>query len=321
MVRIGFAGVAHMHSYGYAWGLGGKAEVIGVWDPTPELAAKFGDSFGITVFDSLESLLSEVDALIITSENTRHLPIMRQGAAAGRPMLCEKPIVTSEEDARAVLDLVAQGARIMTAFPCRYAAAFGSLKAKLGNGDIGAPLAVCATNRGSCPFQWFVEKELSGGGAMIDHVVHVTDLLRALFGCEVVRVQAQTGNNMYGQEWEDTAMLTLELANGVFATLDSSWSRHKSFKTWGDVTMNVVGDAGVIEMDMFGQEIDLYRDPKHSVVGYGSSADEGLVADFLRFVSQGGDPPISAYDGVQAARVALAGYESARTMSVVEVAA
>lgn len=310
-----------MHSYGYAAGLKDKAEPVGVWEHSEELASRFAEANSVPLADSLDSLIEASDAVIITSENTRHLEIMRAVAASGKPMLCEKPIVTNESDAQEVMALVEAGAKIMTAFPCRYSPAFQSLKAKVAAGDIGEVRAVCATNRGTCPFGWFVDPELSGGGAMIDHVVHVTDLLRVLLGSEVTRVQAQTGNNMYDQAWDDTAMVTLEFENGVFATLDSSWSRHASYKTWGDVTLNVVGDNGVIEMDMFGQEIDLYREPKHLVAGYGSNIDAGLVVDFLRFTADGGEPPISAVDGIRAARVAWMGYESARQREAVEVAA
>lgn len=322
MLRIGFAGVAHMHAYGYAAGLGGRATLAGTWDQTPDLAERFGQSQSTTAFPTLNDLIAASDGLIICSENTRHLAIMRQIAAAGKPMLCEKPIVTNAADAEALLDLVSKGARIMTAFPCRYSPAFRSALAKVRSGDIGKVLAVCATNRGSCPFGWFVDPELSGGGAMIDHVVHVTDLLRVLLESEVASVQAQTGNNMYRQTWEDTAMLTLEFENGVFATLDSSWSRHASYRTWGDVMMNIVGEKGVIEVDLFGQSMDLYRDPKHISVGYGSSIDAGLVDDFIQFATDPSlEPPISAMDGIKAARTAWAGYESARVREVVEVAA
>lgn len=319
MLRIGFAGVAHMHSYGYAAGLKGKAAIVGVWDPTPALADKFAETYGLDVYGELERLVETCDALIVTSENNRHLEIMQR--IPHKPILCEKPIVTTEADAAALLDLVDGGAKIMTAFPCRYSPAFTSLKSKVANGEIGDIVAVCATNRGSCPFEWFVDTDLSGGGAMIDHVVHVTDLLRVLLGSEVSKVQAQIGHNMYHQNWEDTAMVTLEFENGVFATLDSSWSRHASYKTWGDVTMSIVGTNGVIELDMFGQELDVYRDPKHSVAGFGSNIDAGLVADFLKFASGDGPPPISAFDGIQAARVAIAGYKSVQTRDVVEVAA
>jgi predicted dehydrogenase len=310
-----------MHSYGYAHGLKGKAETVGVWDPTPELAAKFSDSFDMPVQASLDGLLAECDAVIITSENTRHLGITEQVAAAGKPMLCEKPIVTNHAEATALRALVARGAKIMTAFPCRYSPAFKALQAKVAAGEIGAIRAICATNRGTNPGGWFIDPALSGGGAMIDHVVHVTDLLRVLMKSEVARVQAQTGNQMYGQEWEDTAMLTLDFENGVFATLDSSWSRHSTYKIWGDVTMNVVGDGGVIEIDLFGQVFDVYREPKHVNAGYGSDIDAGLVADFIRFATEGGEPPISAEDGIRAVEVALAGYRSARESEAVEVTA
>src|SRR5207237_7741980 len=163
-------------------------------------------------------------------------------------------------------------------------------------GEIEKIEGICATNRGKCPFGWFVEKEKSGGGSMIDHVVHVADLLRVLLGEEVATVQAQTGNNMYGKEWEDTAMLTLEFPSGIFATIDSSWSRPQSFKTWGDVTMNVVGEQGVIELNMFGQEIDRYVDGQvtHTVAGYGSNLDAALIGDFVKCCLEGSEPPITA---------------------------
>lgn len=308
-----------MHSYGYAAGLKGKADISGVWDPTPDLAEKFSEATYAQVFQDLERLVAASDAMIVTSENTRHLEIMK--LIGDKPILCEKPIVTNEEDAAGLLQFVAEGGKVMTAFPCRYSPAFAGLKAKVQAGEIGEIVAVCATNRGSCPFEWFVDRKLSGGGAMIDHVVHVTDLLRVLLNSEVEHVQAQIGHNMYRENWEDTAMVTMEFENGVFATLDSSWSRHATYKTWGDVMLTVVGTLGVLELDMFSQELDVYREPKHTVAGYGSNIDAGLVADFLRFAAEGGPPPISAFDGIQAARVAMAGYESAKTRDVVRVAA
>ncbi|HVL40052.1 MAG TPA: Gfo/Idh/MocA family oxidoreductase, partial [Fimbriimonadaceae bacterium] len=164
-----------------------------------------------------------------------------------------------------------------------------------------------------CPFDWFVETDKSGGGAMIDHVVHVADLLRALLGEEATRIEAQIGHNMYGKEWEDIAMLTIEFPSGIFATLDSSWSRPASFKTWGDVTMNVVGDQGVIEIDMFNQAWDVYSNsstPAHNVGFYGSDLDTLLVDDFVRCILEDRAPTVTARDGLQAARWAMAGYRS-----------
>lgn len=149
---------------------------------------------------------------------------------------------------------------------------------------------------------------------MIDHVVHVADLLRDLLGEEPSRVQAQIGNNVYGKEWEDTAMLTLEFPSGVFATLDSSWSRPKSYRTWGDVTMNVVGDQGVIELDMFGQEVQKFSAAAvtHQSLGFGTNLDALMVAEFFNAVREGRTPLVTGWDGLQAAKCALAGYESVK---------
>lgn len=321
-VRVGFLSVAHMHSWGYAPAFKNHkdSELVGVWDDEPARRSKFAESFGIVEHGSIGGLLNQVDAVVITSENKRHAELGIEAAKAGKHILCEKPLITTEEEGVALLRAVDEaGVKLMTAFPCRYSPAFLRLKERVQAGEMGAVKAICSTNRGRCPFGWFVEKDKSGGGAMIDHVVHVTDLLRVLLGEEVVSVQAQIGNNMYGEDWDDTAMLTLQFESGIFASLDSSWSRHKSYKTWGDVTMNVVCEKGVIELDMFNQALDVFKvgTITHSVAGFGSGLDDGLVDDFLHCILEDKQPPISGLDGLQASRVALAGYESAARKEVV----
>lgn len=156
---------------------------------------------------------------------------------------------------------------------------------------------------------------------MIDHVVHVADLLWVLLGEEPTRVQAQIGSNMYGKDWDDTAMLTIEFPSGIFATLDSSWSRPAGYKTWGDVTMNVVGELGVIELDMFGPAVDLFTNEgkNHQSASYASDMDYLMIDGFIQSILNDRDPPIGMEDGLRAARVAIKGYESARMNQPVEV--
>jgi predicted dehydrogenase len=316
-VRVGFLGVAHMHSWAYAHGLkvNPRAEPIGVWDPDPARAKAFAEGTGLTSFEQAESLCEKVDAVIVTSENKSHAEHVEIAARHKKHAMCEKPIVTSAEEWERMSRAVSTaGTKLMTAFPTRYSPAFVRLKQRVDGGDVGKVIAVCATNRGRCPFDWFVEVDKSGGGSMIDHVVHVADLLWVLLGETPLRVQAQTGNNMHCQSWEDTAMVTLEYPSGIFATLDSSWSRPRSYKTWGDVTMNVVGERGVIELDMFNQQFEQFtdKDMRHTVAGYGSDIDVGLVEGFLNCVEKDTPPPVTGEDGWRAARIALAGYRSAK---------
>lgn len=315
-MRVGILTAAHLHVWGYAHAFKSHPEttLVGIWDDEIERGEAFAQKTGIPFVGFLDDLLDQVDAVVITSENTRHAELTVLAAQKGKHILCEKPLVTTESDAQKMTDAVTQNnVKFMTAFPCRFSPAFERLQERVQAGEIGAIKAICATNRGRCPFDWFVDKEKSGGGAMIDHVVHVTDLLRALLKEEPKTVQAQTGSNMYGQNWDDTAMVTMEFPSGIFATLDSSWSRPPSFKTWGDVTMNVIGETGVIELDMFGQALQVYTEGPvtHTMSGTGSDLDGLLVADFVRACKDDRDPAATLQDGLQAARVAIAGYKSA----------
>lgn len=324
-VRIGFLSSAHMHAWGYASGVckNGEAEMAGIWDAEKDRASAFSRQFDTKLFAKEEELFDACDAVVICSENKRHVGDIEAAASAGKHILCEKPLVTSVEEKDKVFSAVKNaGVQLMTAFPCRYSPAFVRLNERLQNGEIGEIVGICATNRGRCPWGWFVQRELSGGGAMIDHTVHVADLFRVLLGKEPITVQAFSGSRMYGQSWEDTAMLTLEFPGRIFATLDSSWSRPKSYKTWGDVTMNVVGEKGVIELNMFAQAFDVYSEetPNHRITGYGSDLDSALIADFIRCIRDDLPVPISMEDGWKAVQVALAGYKSAKSGQPVAIA-
>jgi len=320
-LRLGFLGVAHMHSHGYAAAARTlpDVELIGAWDHHEPRARAFSQTYGIPVCHSMDALLQASDAVVVTSENARHASDAMAAARAGRHILCEKPLVIELESGEALIEECHKaGVILMTAFPCRFSPAYARLREKVRIGDLGPIVAICATNRGRCPFDWFVVPEESGGGAMMDHTVHVADLLRDLLGETPTRVYATIGHNMYGQSWEDTAMLTLEYPFGVFATLDASWSRPASYKTWGDVTMNVVCARGVIELDMFNQQFDVYRNnvtphaPAHTVAGFGPDLDRLLLGEFLDSVRESRPPLVTGEDGLEAVRVALAAYQSAR---------
>lgn len=317
-------GVAHVHAPGYAraFGFFPQAKLTGVWDENAERAQAFGAAHGLEVFDSQDALLEACDAAVIASENVRHAPHIRAALEAGRHVLCEKPLVTDLRAGRELVDLAnAKGLVLMTAFPCPFSPAFQKVQGRFSAGEIGELVGICATNRGQCPGGWFVEESLSGGGAMIDHTVHVADLLRRLLGKDPTRVSAMIGNRMFGRETDDTALLTLDYDDGLFATLDASWSRPKSYKTWGDVTLNLVGTEGVIEADLFGPAIDLYSDRygRHETIGYGADLDRAMAREFLCAIEENRDPFTSGEDGLAATAVALAGYESARRGEPVQI--
>ncbi len=318
-MRIGILSAAHMHAVSYAQSLAAHPDVtfIGIADPDEARGRALAGSVGTAYFAAAEALLETgLDGVVVTSENVHHRALTELSAASGvRAVLCEKPLATTTEDARAMIAAcAAQNVSLATAFPCRYSPAFRRLREQVLAGAIGDVLAIRGTNRGRAPSGWFTDLSLSGGGAVIDHTVHVADLNRVLLGREATDVYAEISNGFAHGDFDDTGFLTIGYEGGVFATLDTSWSRPKTYPTWGDVTMQVVGTGGVLEMDMFGQSLIHYDDRAGQVTWpyWGSGTDEGLVADFVRLAS-GEDAPdlATGEDGLRALEVALAAYRSA----------
>lgn len=326
--RIGILSVAHMHCASYAQALiaDPDAELVGLADADAVRGREAAAAFGTAFYPSEAALLDAgLDGVIVTSENVHHRRLVETAARSGvRAILCEKPLATTLEDARAMIAACdAAGVRLATAFPCRYSPAYRRLKEQVQSGAGGDVLAIRGTNRGSMPGGWFTDRALSGGGAVIDHTVHVADLNRDLLGREATEVYAEIGSGFYHQDWDDTGFLTITYEGGVFATLDTSWSRPKTYPTWGDLTMQVVGTNGVLDLDMLAQSLTHYDDRagRISWPHWGSGTDAGLVADFLKLCA-GEDAPALATgeDGLRALAVALAAYQSAERGAPVAVA-
>lgn len=215
-----------------------------------------------------------------------------------------------------------QGVQLMTAFPCRYIPAVIQAKEAVDRGEIGEIIAMKGTNRGSMPGGWFIDPELSGGGAVLDHTVHVMDLMNWFLGCKVSEVYAESGTLFHDIPVDDTGMVHMKFENGTVGVIDTSWSRSKSFPTWGDVTMEVIGTKGVISIDSFAQYNEVYSDDRMKTQWsyWGDNMDEYLVKAFVEAMKEGKPVPITGEDGYKSAQVALAAYESIRRGDTVKLA-
>jgi predicted dehydrogenase len=328
-IKIALISFAHVHAPAYAEALLKipNAKLAYVWDDNIERGKQMADKYGAGFEPSLQTLLkNEIDGAVITSENSLHAKLVDEIAASKssvKAVLCEKPIsINLAEGEKMISTAKSSGLDLYTAFPCRYSPSFLKALATVQSGKLGKVIGIRATNHGVCPMGWFVETDKSGGGSLIDHTVHVADLNHVLLGEKAVEVYAESGNNMYHQSWEDSAFLTITYAGGAFSTLDSSWSRPpKSFKTWGDVTLEILGEGGEIAIDMFGQSFTRYDESttQTRTVGWGSNIDQALVADFVKAAS-GERPTLLATgeDGLAAAKVAFAAYESIKRQAPVK---
>ena len=106
----------------------------------------------------------------------------------------------------------------------------------------------------------------------------------------------------------------LDLEGGLPASLDASWEKPKSWPIWGGLTLDVIGDRGVIAMDAFRQNLQRFdnRGPQYRLVPWAEGGDPGLIAAFVEAIRSGTPFPVSGEDGLKALEVALCAYESAR---------
>lgn len=315
-MKVGIISFAHMHAQSYANHLINhpEAELIAIWDDDQDRGNEMAEKFHCSFYSTLESFLKlDLQAVIICSENSNHKNHVIAAAKAKKHILCEKPIATSVEDALEMIQTCQkEGVILQIAYPVRFAPSIRKVKDLIESGAIGDVIAINGTNHGQMPGGWFIDERLSGGGAATDHIVHVMDLIRWMLQDEVKTVYAELDTRFYDIAVEDCGIVLLELESGVKATIDPSWSRPKTFPTWGDVTMTIIGTKGTLTVDAFKQHTVYYndKDMKISHLPWANDMDEELINDFLECVKEKRPPFITGVDGLRTLEVVKAAYQS-----------
>lgn len=320
-MKVGILSFAHLHAAGYARCIAAlpDVELAAVADDDVARGKAAVAQFGGDWYADSRDLLARDDiaAVIITAPNAEHHALTLAAAAADKHVLCEKPLATTRADALAMIAACRErGVILQTAFPMRFSAPAIALRQLVRDGAVGVPLAAMTTNHGTLPAPaWFSDPQLGGGGAVMDHTVHVTDLLRWTFEQEITRVYAEIDTRIHpGLPTDDVAMLMLELERGLFASLDPSWARPKTWPTWGGLTIDVIGDQGALSMNAFCQTLHSFddRSGRYTRIPYSEGGDPGMIRAFCDAVRDGTPPPVTGEDGLRALEVALCAYVSAR---------
>lgn len=321
---------AHLHAEAYIGNLRAipGVEMIGIADEDEARGQHFAELFNAHLYPSYEAMLAEQpDGVLVCSENANHRPLVEMAAEAGVHVLSEKPLATSLEEARAIVD-ACQSADVilMTAFPMRFSAPLLEIKAMLDQGHLGQVYGCNTTNQGQMPIKhrrWFVDKTLAGGGAVMDHTVHLADVLRWYFNTEVVEVFAQTNHILHADtvDVETGGLLMLTFANGTFASIDCSWSKPLNYPTWGGLTMELISERGLTVVDAFSQNLTVYnqREESHAWAYWGSDANQAMIEEFVTAIREQRPPKVTGEDGYRALEVAQAAYASAESEQPVKL--
>jgi predicted dehydrogenase len=322
-MKIGIMSFAHMHAFTYADCIAciDNAALMAVYDNDETRGKKAAEKFGVNYYHEMDEFLQlDLDAVIICSENSHHKDMTIKAARAKKHILCEKPIATTIEDAQEMIHVCEQeGVILQIAFPVRFSTSIAALKAMIDRGELGEILAIRSVNRGQCPSGWFTVPELSGGGAVLDHTVHMIDIMRWCLSKEIKEIYATVDRCFHEKDIDDAGLLTLTFENDIIASHDCSWSRFPTFPAWGDAAIEVFGTKKSAKADAFGEKLLVFNenDGRLKYEHTGNNIDLDLIRDFVECIEFKRQPSITGYDGLKALEAALAAYESNKNSSPV----
>jgi len=192
----------------------------------------------------------EIDAVIIALPNHLHLKCVVDAAEAKKHIFLEKPIARSTEEAKHILSVTQKNnVKLMMGYPLRFNQQFRNLKTKILDGTLGDIEIANANYISTGPFfhgakahtpipvpEWWFNKELTGGGALIDLGSHLINLLRWYFG-EVKDVKSHLGYR-FNMSFEDRATCLAKFENNAKAIITVGWfsqDYHLNIQLYGTV--------------------------------------------------------------------------------------
>jgi predicted dehydrogenase len=287
-----------------------------------------------------------VDAVFVCTPTALHADIVRDVAAAGRHLFCEKPLAMSLAEAHELQRAVRRaGVRTQIGLVLRFSAVYWVMRDLLREADAGAPMAVvfrddqCFPIRGLHATGWRADRRLSAGGTLIEHGVHDLDLLTWLFG-PIGRLRAWQQNRAGYAGIEDYVAVELQFASGLRAQLVNVW--HDMAQRASNRRIEIFCPRGFVasEADMAGSILVQRGDGAETRLAWSEvqarftallgRADDRfnqwygvpyLLQDlsFVEALQAGRDPDPGLDVGVEAQRLAAAVYAAAERDVEIEV--
>jgi predicted dehydrogenase len=322
-MKIGIVGAGFMgttHAAGWA---DTPATIVGFTAETQQESHSLAKRYGTNVYASLEEMLPEVDVVDICSPTHLHYEMALQAAAAGKHIVCEKPLARTTRQAREILTACRKaGIQLLVAHVVRFFPEYALAHSAVMEGQIGKP-GVIRLHRGSYrpkkpAGNWFLD-EVKSGGILMDLMIHDYDYARWVAG-EVESVSARRVTQRHPDAPVDYGLVILSHRSGALSHIAGAWAYPPpTFRTH----LEIAGDRGLIEFDSDGTA------PIQNLIlkTAGSSApDVALpsspvsespyttqIKEFYGALAEGKPARLSASDGLAAVQIAEAALESAHT--------
>jgi predicted dehydrogenase len=299
VIGVGHIGALHVEKLSRLAEEGG-VRLAGIVDRNPDRAQPVAERYGIPILEGIEALTGVADAAVVAAPTIEHAAIGSALLEAGLDLLLEKPIATTREDARRLIELAARGKRVLQVGHVeRFSAAFRTLLPTLTR-----PRFIEAHRIGPYPGR------ATDAGVVLDLMIHDLDLILRLAGSEVEHVEA-VGIAVLSQT-EDIANARVRFANGCIANITASrvslepLRRIRFFQSDAYVSI----DLGTGEVRVVRREGLPGSDPPPKIYAEKLNLERGdalLAQDraFVEAVRERKAPEVTGEDGYRALDVAL----------------
>jgi UDP-N-acetyl-2-amino-2-deoxyglucuronate dehydrogenase len=301
-------------------------EVVGVLDLDRERAQAQAERDGIArCYADLEDLLADESAAcvaVLTPPDT-HEALTCAALAAGRHVVCEKPLGRTVEECDRMLDAAgAAGRQLLPVHNRVYSHAMTRVHELAAAGELGSVFlaeSVGVESPATVDAAAWLRTDVSLGGVVIAQATHPLYVLRWLLG-DVAQVSATAGAPMLQMTGEDTAALTVGFRSGAVASLIATFAAAPGS---GDHAIRLFGTAGTVETTLRGGTRE--RPERLHAVLHGDAElrelplppSEGWITsfevmweDYAHAISSGRRARVSAEDGREVVRIVRAAYDS-----------
>lgn len=321
LIGIGRAGMIHAKNFATRIH---QASLVAICDPSSEALAAAKKELGvdITYTDYREAVLDpKIDAVVIVTPTIFHKEIVLAAAAAGKHILCEKPLAMNETECDEMIAAAETNrVKLQVGFMRRFDESFQQAKEIVLSGEIGDVVLVKSLTRGpSHPKPWMFDIRNSSGP--IGEVnSHDFDTLRWLTESEVSSIHAVGGNYRSPEvkadypDYYDTVAMTLSFDNGMIGAIDGAQyvqygydARVEILGTKGNVMIGEQHKQKIVTATSNGQ---LIRPAMHS---WTYLFDDAYIREdqaFIEAIMRDNDPLVTGYDGKMAVKLVSLGLTS-----------
>lgn len=329
MFRIGIVGTGMMGSFHAASWARTPAQVVGVLSQHPNQAESVAQRVKSRVYSDLDALINDVDVIDVCTPTDTHHEIVLKAAAAGKQIVCEKPLARTYAEGKAIIDACEKaGIKLLVGQVVRFFPEYALAKSVVEGGKIGRVGVIRLKRVGFQPARdpnWFAEFDRSGG-VIMDLMIHDFDYARWVAG-DVESVFARNVRSNQAETMDDYCLAILKHKSGAISHVEGSWAYPPPlFRT----ALEIAGDGGLIEHPVGSSvpleiNLDQLPDGSRPNVGVPMSPllDDPYVLEIQHFydVLSGANVQlrITGTDALAALQISLAAIQSAQTGKRVQI--